>query len=161
MYFQIREIKSTDNTALANVIRNCFEELGAPKTGSVYDDPTTDCLFETFNMTPKSIYWVVEVEKTIMGGAGIFPTPDLPDGVCELVKIYLSPALRGKGVGKILLETCFKSARELGYSQVYLESFPEFGKAVSLYERVGFKPIPDALGNSGHTSCTIWMVRDV
>lgn len=33
----------------------------------------------------------------------IYPTNGLPDGYAELVKLYLSPAARGKGIGNTLM----------------------------------------------------------
>jgi len=55
----------------------------------------------------------------------------------------------------------FESAKKLGYKQLYLESLPELGKAISLYKRAGFRNIPGPLGNSGHFGCDIWMVKDL
>jgi len=50
-------------------------------------------------------------------------------------------------------------AKENGYTQVYLESMPELAKAVSIYEKVGFKALDHPLGNSGHDGCDIWMLK--
>ena len=61
----------------------------------------------------------------------------------------------------MLMEKCFDSAKKLGYKQLYLESLPELKKAVSMYEKAGFKFIPRALGNSGHFGCNIWMTKDL
>jgi putative acetyltransferase len=89
----------------------------------------------------------------------VYPTPGLPDGCCELVKLYLLPAARGLGLGKALIENCFRLAKEMGYTQVYLETMPELSMAVSLYERCDFQYLQAPLGNSGHFGCDIWMVR--
>jgi putative acetyltransferase len=35
---------------------------------------------------------------------------------------------------------------------------PQFSKAVDFYNRLGFKPLEKAMGKSGHTSCSIWML---
>jgi len=51
------------------------------------------------------------------------------------------------------------SAKRMGYTEVYLESLPELNKAISLYEKSGFKFIPGPLGNSGHFGCDIWMLK--
>jgi putative acetyltransferase len=59
------------------------------------------------------------------------------------------------------MEKTFESARILGYKQLYLESLPELGKAISLYERAGFKNIATHLGNSGHFGCDIWMLKEL
>ena len=42
---------------------------------------------------------VIEENGEVMGGCGYYPTEGLPDGYAELVKLYLSPKVRGKGYG--------------------------------------------------------------
>jgi putative acetyltransferase len=158
---QIRPIEPNDNIDLAKVIRGALEEFGANKPGTVYFDPTTDALFELFNNTPGSYYYVALINDVLVGGAGIFPTENLPDGTCELVKLYLHKDARGTGLGKQLLNKAMDWAKEFGYKQVYLESMPELSKAVSIYENVGFKRINQPLGNSGHCGCDIWMVKSL
>ena len=59
------------------------------------------------------------------------------------------------------MEKTIESAKRMGYRQLYLESLPELSKALSLYERAGFKYIPAALGNSGHFGCDIWMLKEL
>ena len=154
----IRPIESRDNEALAKVIRTALAEFGANKPGTVYFDPTTDALFELFR-TPGSYYYVATIDEKVVGGCGIFPTENLPDGTCELVKLYVAKEARGTGLGKQLMEKSMNWAKENGYTQVYLESMPELTKAVSIYEKVGFKSLNHPLGNSGHCGCDIWMLK--
>jgi putative acetyltransferase len=156
----IRAIEKGDNTLLAELIRNVFHEFGMPKTGTVYSDPKTDKLFELFQ-TPGSCYWVAEKMGIVLGGCGIYPTERLPEGCVELVKFYLLPDFRGKGIGRELLEKCIVSAKEMGYKQIYLESFPELGRALYMYQKAGFRQIEGPLGYSGHFACTLWMLRDL
>jgi putative acetyltransferase len=155
-----RKIQPGDNLALAEMIRSVLREYGIARPGTVYTDPTTDALYQLFE-TSRSVYWVVEVDGKLSGGCGIFPTEGLPEGCAELVKFYVSASRRGAGLGKLLMQKCFESAVELGYTQLYLESFPELAKAVGMYEKAGFHTIPHALGNSGHTACTLWMVKEL
>ena len=155
---QIRPIEQKDNIDIAKVIRGALEEFGANKPGTVYFDPTTDALFELFN-TPGSYYYIATIDNKVVGGAGIFPTENLPKGTCELVKLYLHKDARGTGLGKQLLNTAMQWAKENCYTQVYLESMPELSKAVTIYENVGFQRINQPLGNSGHCGCDIWMVK--
>ena len=157
---QIRPIEPGDNEELAKVIRTALAEFGANKPGTVYFDPTTDALFELFR-TPNSFYYVALVDGKVVGGCGIFPTDNLPDGTCELVKLYLAKEARGTGLGKQLMEISLSWAKENGYTQVYLESMPELAKAVSIYEKVGFKALDHPLGNSGHCGCDIWMLKEL
>jgi putative acetyltransferase len=157
---QIRPIEPGDNEALAKVIRTALAEFGANKPGTVYFDPTTDALYELFR-TPGSFYYVATIDEVIVGGCGIFPTENLPKGTCELVKLYLAKEARGTGLGKQLMEISLSWAKENGYTQVYLESMPELAKAVSIYEKVGFKALDHPLGNSGHCGCDIWMLKEL
>lgn len=154
----IRTIKDTDNAALARILRDSLEEFDVPKEGTVYTDPTTDDLYNLFKQVD-SVYYVAEENGVILGGCGIYPTKGLPKGYAELVKFYLSNKSRGKGIGKMMREKCFASALKLGYTHLYLESFPQFEKAVSMYEKAGFEMLSTALGNSGHFACTIWMLK--
>ncbi|UAJ13466.1 GNAT family N-acetyltransferase [Aquirufa lenticrescens] len=155
---EIRPIESRDNEALAKVIRTALAEFGANKPGTVYFDPTTDALYELFQ-TPGSFYFVATHDEKVIGGCGIFPTENLPNGTCELVKLYVAKEARGTGLGKQLMEQSMSWAKANGYSHVYLESMPELKKAVSIYEKVGFAPLDHPLGNSGHDGCDIWMLK--
>lgn len=155
---QIRKINKVDNLLLAKMIRQVFDEHQAPQKGTVYSDPTTDSLFELFQ-AEKSLLWVAEIDSEIVGCCGIFPTKGLPEKCAELVKFYLSAKARGKGIGKSLMGKSIESARELGYTELYLESLPEFSNAVSIYEKQGFLKLDQPLGESGHTTCNIWMLK--
>ncbi|CAN5516110.1 GNAT family N-acetyltransferase [soil metagenome] len=158
--YNIRKITKEDNKQVAFIIRSVLAEFKAHKQGTVYYDPTTDDLFTLFQ-TLNSAYFVATADDKIVGGSGVYPTPNLPDGCCELVKIYLSPAARGKGIGKALMQHCFNTAKELGYTSIYLETMPELSTAVGMYEQMGFKYLKGPLGNSGHFGCDIWMLKDL
>jgi putative acetyltransferase len=154
----IRHIKPTDNQALAGIIRNTLAEFGANHPGTVYYDSTTDSLFELF-CKPRSVYYVAENEEgIIVGGGGIFPTDGLPPDTCELVKMYLLPEVRGKGLGRTIIEKCLESARDFGFKRIYLESMPELKLALSVYEKFGFTYLDAPMGNSGHFGCDLHMM---
>ena len=158
--FIIRTISPNDNAALAKIVRDTLKEFGANKPGTVYFDDRTDHLFEEFAV-PRSIYYVVEENGVIIGGSGIYPTGNLPEGTCELVKLYLAPPGRGRGIGKLLLEKSIAAAKAMGYKKVYLETMPELTIAIPLYERAGFTYLSSAQGNSGHCGCDVWMIKDL
>lgn len=157
----IRTIRQDDNKAIAKIIRDTLAEFGANHPGTVYYDETTDHLYEVFSSTPASIYFIAEKDGEMIGGAGIYPTDGLPAATCELVKMYLKPEARGIGLGRKLIEKCLITAKEYGYKQVYLESMPELQKALSVYEKFGFEYLKAPMGNSGHTGCQLWMLKQL
>lgn len=64
-------------------------------------------------------------------------------GVCEMKRLYLREAARGKGVGVRLIEQVIADGKEIGYERMRLDTYPpKMGKAVSLYEAHGFYEIP-------------------
>ena len=111
----IRTITPKDNKMLAKIIRETLTEFKANKPGTVFYDESTDHLCDVFKIDG-SIYYVAETEGEILGGAGIYPTENLPEGVCELVKLYLTEKARGQGIGKLLMQKCIAAAIDFGYS---------------------------------------------
>lgn len=157
---EIRTIQPADNIILASIVRDSLAEFGANRPGTVFYDPTTDHLFELFQ-SPAAVYYVLIIDGQVLGGAGIYPSPGLPEATCELVKMYLRPAARGQGYGKLLIEKCIDFAKASGYNQIYIETMPELRKAMSIYEKFGFSYINGPLGNTGHYGCDVWMLKSL
>jgi len=155
----IRNIQPSDNPVLALIIRNTLAEFGANHPGTVYYDAATDHLFKTFQQS-KAHYFVAKLNDEVIGGAGIFPTHALPIDTCELVKMYLLPKARSKGIGKLLIEKCLQTAKDLSFKKVYLESMPELKLALKIYEKFGFEYLNAPMGNTGHFGCGLWMLKN-
>jgi putative acetyltransferase len=160
MDIHLRPVAEADNAALAQLIRTISDEYEVPRQGTVYSDPRTDALYQLFQ-APGSVFWVAEMDGAIIGCGGLYPTPRLGERCVELVKFYLVAAARGRGLGRQLLDRCLASARKLGYQQVYLESFPQFVAAIAMYEKLGFRHLPGPLGQSGHSACPVWMLKEL
>lgn len=157
---QIRPIHPSDNPFLAKIIRTALEEFGANKLGTVYFDDSTDHLYELFQ-TPGSCYFVAEEDGQVLGGGGLFPTEGLPANILELVKMYLKPEARGKGIGKELMLMAEEAARAQSCQFLYLETMPELRPALGLYEHMGYTYLDNPLGNSGHSGCDKWMIKKI
>ena len=156
----IREIQPDDNVALEAIIRNCFHEFNIPLTGTAFEDPETASMFESYQ-NENEVYYVVEHNGVVFGGGGIKPLKETDGTICELQKMYFSPKIRGQGIGKDLFSKCLEAAKHLGYKTCYLESAPQLKAAIYIYEYFGFKHLTTALGNTGHFSCGIWMLKDL
>jgi N-acetylglutamate synthase-like GNAT family acetyltransferase len=86
-------------------------------------------------------YEVVLVARTdgeVVGCAALKP---LPDGACEMKRLYVRPAARGSGAGRALVERSIARARELGHRAMRLDTLPSMDVARSLYSSLGFRPI--------------------
>lgn len=158
--YEIKPIAQEDNAALAKIIRTTLEEFGANHPGTVYYDTSTDALYELFQ-TPGALYNVAWQNGKIVGGGGIYPTNGLPEGTCELVKMYLCKSARNIGLGSKLIALCIDQARAMGYQQIYLETMPELKQALKRYENFGFTYLSAPMGNSGHFGCDLWMIKQL
>ncbi len=156
----IREIQPEDNNQIADVIRQVFISDDYPKTGTAFADSQLDFMFETYNK-PKAIYFVVEENGKIIGGAGVSQLDNSEDNICELQKMYFLQEARGKGIGFEMIQKCLQKAKDFGYEKCYLETLPEMLNAQKLYMKVGFEYLCEPLGGTGHTSCPVWMLKSL
>ncbi len=158
--FLIREIRPEDNPKIAETIRTILIEFGVPKVGTAYADKLLDTLFETYNIK-NAVYYVIEKEGKIFGGAGIKQLDNYDGNVCELQKMYFLPEARGIGLGSKMMNICLEKAKKFRFEQCYLETLPYMQDARKLYKKVGFKNLESRMGNTGHYSCNLWMLKDL
>ena len=157
---RIREIKIEDNLQIESVIKSTFKELGLPLEGTAYEDIETTRMFESYH-EEKAIYFVIEENGQVKGGGGIKSLSTKDNTICELQKMYFSNELRGKGYGQKLLRICLDAAQKMGYKYCYLETLLELKKAIKLYKKNDFKELKRPMGNTGHTSCGVWMLKTI
>jgi putative acetyltransferase len=160
MNYIIREIEPKDNLKIATVIRNVFEELDAPKAGTAYADPYLNTLFEVYQ-AENEIYFIVEMDGTILGGCGIGYLVEAEFKICELQKMYLAKEARGKGIAKDLMQKCLSFAKQVGYDKCYIETLPFMKDAQKLYVKSGFNYIDGPIGATGHNACDVFMIKDL
>jgi len=81
-------------------------------------------------------FFVLETEDgSIIGAYGLYP---VEEHTCELRKMYLHKAHRGKGLGKFLLEDALSKARQLRFERMILETASVLKEAIALYKSYGF-----------------------
>ncbi len=156
--FTIRQICKKDNLSLSEVIRKVLIEIGVPKKGTAFSDLEVDFMFEAYNKK-RSIYYVVENDGKIYGGAGISHLNEADYNICELQKMYFLPSIRGKGLGNQMIQKCLDFALDNKFKYCYIETLPYMKAAQKLYLKKGFSYIEGPIGNTGHTSCNVWLLK--
>ncbi len=151
----IRKIRRADNDSMAAIIVSVMSSFGAVGEGYSIEDAEVRSMFEAYR-EPRSRYYVVDRRGTVIGGGGIARLAGGKPDTCELKKMYFLPEARGIGLGKRVLQECLNAARELKYTQVYLETLEHMGDAIQLYEGFGFERLPEPMGNTGHFRTDRW-----
>ncbi|PNH89820.1 GNAT family N-acetyltransferase [Vibrio diazotrophicus] len=155
----IRPITPEDNSAIADVIRNSFIDNKIDHLEGVsLHDPALASLSHAYT-SEKSGYWVATLNDQVVGGVGVAQLLGASEEYGEMQKLYLDKSVLGIGLGRCLIDLSIKKAREFGYKYLYLETLEELSSAVSLYKQFGFEHIEGSIGNTGHGSCEICMLK--
>ena len=156
----IRPIEARDDAMVGFIIRRVMTEFGAVGCNFSISDPEVDAMHAAYP-APAAAFFVVERGGRVLGCGGMGPLLEGPDDVCELRKMYFLPELRGIGLGATLLAVILDAAREAGYRRCYLETLASMRDARRLYLKHGFEPMDQPLGNTGHSGCNSWMIRNL
>lgn len=158
--FFIRKIEEEDNNDLQRVLSNVMREFKVPETGTALADPELKNMFQAYK-DHKSSYLIVSKNKTLLGGAGISKLKNSNDKICELQKMYFSKDARGKGLGSLMIDLCLEKAIKYGFEKCYIETMHNMKSAQKLYLSKGFDYINKPMGDTGHSSCPVWMLKEL
>ena len=73
--------------------------------------------------------------------AGCIALKEMDEERCELKRLYVRPAFRGRGLGRELTDRIIAAARELGYREMLLDTLPFLQSAQRIYRAAGFREI--------------------
>lgn len=142
--YQLRRATAADSQASLALVTAVLLEFGLSPDAHGTDADLAD--FEANYFAPGGDFALLtDAAGAIVGTCGLAP---IGNGAVELRKMYLSPAVRGQGQGRRLLEWALNRARELGFRRMTLETAAVLKDAIALYERNGF-----TLDHSGVHSC--------
>ncbi len=139
--FRLRSVTRDDVPRVLPLVREVLAEYGLTfGEGSATDAQLAE--LPASYTDHGGAFWVAEAPSEsddrgylLLGTAGVFP---LEPGVFELRKMYLSPASRGRGVGRALLDEACAFCRRAGGKTLVLDTIEEMTQAIRFYEAAGF-----------------------
>tara|TARA_B100000767_G_scaffold56510_2_gene52150 strand:+ start:26301 stop:26795 length:495 start_codon:yes stop_codon:yes gene_type:complete len=156
----IRKVTRSDNKNLYSILSSVMIEFDVPFSGTALSDPELEKMFETYQ-TSRSVYFIIEKDNKIFGGAGISQLKNSKENICELQKMYFLSQARGVGLGRKMIEKCLIEAKNFGFEKCYIETMYNMKSAQKLYLSLDFKYINQPIGNTGHSSCPVWMLKKI
>jgi GNAT superfamily N-acetyltransferase len=93
--------------------------------------------FATEYAAPAGAFILAEEAGQYLACIGLRP---FSEEVGEIKRLYVIPAARGRGLGRVLVERIIAAAREIGYRSLLLDTLPFMKDAQALYLSLGFKP---------------------
>jgi putative acetyltransferase len=130
----IRPVRADDVAAVLALVRATLAEFGLGLGEGADSDALLAHLPGSYTAAGGA-FFVAELGGALVGTAGL---ARLANGDFELQKMFLSPATRGKGVGRALLAACLDVARAAGARSVVLDTNSRMTDAIAFYERNGF-----------------------
>jgi GNAT superfamily N-acetyltransferase len=127
--------------ALAQAMR---DEIGVMYDGLVLDGPDMPKAGPEELSPPGGAFIVGYYDETPVCCGGL---KRLPDGACEIKKMFVLESARGRGVARDLLVELERRARELGYSVARLDTGPRQPRAQRMYERAGYVAVENFNAN--------------
>ena len=91
--------------------------------------------------------------------AGCIGLRKIDDQNCEMKRLYVRPAFRGKNIGGELIQQILKDAKKIGYSHMLLDTLPFLKSAIHMYKAYGFYEIPSY--NDSPMNTSIYMKLDL
>jgi len=86
---------------------------------------------------PRGLLLLIEADGQPAGCVALRPIDEL---TCEMKRLYVRPAYRGRGFGRLLCDALIAQAQAIGYTRMKLDTVPQMGAAIELYRALGFTP---------------------
>ena len=92
---------------------------------------------------PSGVLLLALVDGQVAGSGGFRNLPDVDyANACEMKRLYVRPAFRRFGLGRIMAQALIDRATEAGYSAMLLDTLDDMEAARGLYGSLGFENVP-------------------
>ena len=135
--FLIRDWEPRDRVTAAEVIGSVLSEYGLTWEPRGADRDVVDV--EIFYQTVGGEFWVIEYQGKVVGTSAYYPV-ERSENAVEIRKMYLLPEVRGKGLGKYLLQQLEETIANRGFQHIWIETASALNEAIQLYESSGYQP---------------------
>jgi ribosomal protein S18 acetylase RimI-like enzyme len=92
---------------------------------------------------PHGLILLALVDGAVAACGGFRPLSDVDyPNACEMKRLFVRPAFRRFGLGRLMAQALMDRATEAGYSNMLLDTLDDMEAARGLYESLGFEEVP-------------------
>ena len=151
-----RGFNESDRAAIVALLREYWAYLGVSVCFQDFDAEIADLPGAYAPPAGQMLFLRDPADHALAGCVAVRPVPGVP-GMCEMKRLYLRPAARGKGLGRHLALAVMDEARQLGYRRMCLDTLPQLEEAQTLYRSLGFRQV----GTAGSDPVVVLYERDL
>jgi len=129
--FSFRVGTNEDSEQIINLVHSVLREYGlVPEPKGIDQD-----LLAVEDSYKEGFFGVVEYKNEIIATYALYP---LNEKIAEIRKMYAHPSVRGKGLGKWMVNHLIEIGKYNGYAELELETASPLKEAIGLYLKLGF-----------------------
>jgi len=127
--------------AARQIVREYAEQLGIDLCFQHFDAELAE--LPQHYAEPQGLFLLALVDGEVAGCGGFRPQPDVDyPNACEMKRLFVRPAFRRFGLGRLIAQGLIDRALEAGYSTMLLDTLDDMEAARGLYETLGFEEVP-------------------
>jgi putative acetyltransferase len=140
---QLRDYRPGDEKDVFRIVKDVLSEYGLAANPDETDADLRD--IRQSYIAAGGAFRILESGGRIAGSYGLHATTPAS---CELRKMYLLPGLRGRGLGRKMMDDALLVAKAMGFKEMTLETNSRLKEAITLYKSYGFSQFtPDHLSD--------------
>ncbi|MDR1834443.1 MAG: GNAT family N-acetyltransferase [Fusobacteriaceae bacterium] len=135
---QYKRLEPSEIEPTKNLIREYVRWIGSDLSFQGIEEEVQH--FPQKYEAPDGAFFVAVDGDVVVGCVGL---KKIGDGICEMKRLYVKDAWKGRGIGKTLVNLIQREALKLGYRKMRLDTITGLmPAAIALYESEGFREIP-------------------
>jgi putative acetyltransferase len=150
-----RLVRAADSETICDILAEVFDEYGMTFDPEGFDRDVADPI--AHYPGPDAAFWVIETERGVVGCVGVHAEAEHS----VLHRLYISPSVRGRGVGSLLCDQAESWSLARGLARMELWSDVRFTDAHRLYWKRGYQIFSSRVLADPDRSVEFGMERDL